>query len=132
MRLALCWELARQYDPAGATVRAEDLAAEQAIPVNYLVQILIELKSAPDRWQPARKGRRLFSPAPPVEITLGQVLRAIHGQLFDTPALSDPGALSSCARPGANFRAPLIKPLTKSPSSNWPKPAPTRRRCNYI
>ena len=37
--------LARQYHK-GVTVRAEDLAAEQGIPVNYLVQILIELKSA--------------------------------------------------------------------------------------
>ncbi len=37
--------LARQY-ASSAAVRAEDLAQEQGIPVNYLVQILIELKSA--------------------------------------------------------------------------------------
>ncbi len=26
---------------------------------------------------------------PPAEITLGDVLRAVHGQVFDSPALSD-------------------------------------------
>ena len=36
--------LARRY-AEGGSVRAEDLAAEQGIPPNYLVQILIELKA---------------------------------------------------------------------------------------
>ena len=27
---------------------------------------------------------------PPAEITLGDVLRCVHGQVFDSPALSDP------------------------------------------
>jgi Rrf2 family protein len=81
--------LARQY-PAGVAVRADDLAAEQGIPGNYLVQILIELKSAQIvRSLRGKEGGYLLARAPG-EITLGQVVRAIHGQLFDTPALTDP------------------------------------------
>jgi len=71
-------------------VRAEDVAAEQSIPPNYLVQILIELKSAGIvRSLRGKEGGYLLG-RPPGEITMGQVLRAIHGQLFDTPALGDP------------------------------------------
>lgn len=81
--------LARQFHSNGA-VRAEDLAAQQAIPVNYLVQILIELKSAQIVRSQRGKEGGYFLARPPGEITLGNVLRAIHGPLFDTPALSDP------------------------------------------
>jgi len=80
--------LARQY-PGDSAVRADDLSTEQGIPVNYLVQILIELKSAHIvRSLRGKEGGYLLA-RPPAEITFGQVLRAIHGQLFDTPALSD-------------------------------------------
>jgi Rrf2 family cysteine metabolism transcriptional repressor len=81
--------LSKQYS-SRAAVRAEDVAAEQGIPGNYLVQILIELKAAQIvRSQRGKEGGYLLA-RPPGEITMGQVLRAIHGQLFDTPALSDP------------------------------------------
>lgn len=80
--------LAREY-PSGAAVRADDLATEQGIPGNYLVQILIELKSAQIvRSVRGKEGGYLLA-RPPASITLGQVIRAIHGQIFDTPALSD-------------------------------------------
>jgi Rrf2 family protein len=80
--------LARQY-PRNTAVRADDLSAEQGIPVNYLVQILIELKSGHIVRSQRGKEGGYFLARPPAEITFGQVLRAIHGQLFDTPALSD-------------------------------------------
>jgi Rrf2 family transcriptional regulator, cysteine metabolism repressor len=81
--------LARHY-PKGGAVRAEDLADEQAIPVNYLVQILIELKSTQIvRSQRGKDGGYLLA-RPPAEISLGDVLRAVHGEMFDTPALSNP------------------------------------------
>lgn len=81
--------LSRQY-LAGLAVRADDLAAEQGVPVNYLVQILIELKSAQIvRSQRGKEGGYFLARAP-AEITMGDVLRAIHGPLFDTPALGDP------------------------------------------
>ncbi len=81
--------LSRQF-ASGVAVRADDLAEEQGIPVNYLVQILIELKSAQIvRSQRGKEGGYLLA-RPPAAITFGDVLRAIHGQLFDTPALGDP------------------------------------------
>lgn len=81
--------LARHY-PTGVALRAEDLAAEQGIPANYLVQILIELKSQGiARSVRGKEGGYLLA-KPPAEINLGDVLRAVHGTVFDTPALSDP------------------------------------------
>jgi Rrf2 family protein len=81
--------LARHYATGGA-MRAEDLAEEQGIPANYLVQILIELKSTRIvRSLRGKEGGYMLA-RPPAQITLGDVLRAIHGQLFDTPAFTDP------------------------------------------
>ena len=81
--------LARHY-PKGEALRVEDLAAEQGVPANYLVQILIELKAQGiARSVRGKEGGYLLGKAP-AEITLGDVLRAVHGTVFDTPALSDP------------------------------------------
>ncbi len=81
--------LARHY-PKGEALRVEDLAAQQTIPANYLVQILIELKAKGiARSLRGKEGGYLLGRAP-TEITLGDVLRAVHGSVFDTPALSDP------------------------------------------
>ena len=81
--------LARRY-PSGETLRVEDLAGEQCVPANYLVQILIELKAQSIvRSVRGKEGGYLLARAPS-EITLGDVLSAVHGQVFDTPALSDP------------------------------------------
>jgi len=82
-------ELARQFH-TGRALRVEDLAAEQGIPAGYLVQILIELKGQGIvRSLRGKEGGYLLA-RPPAEITLGDILRAIHGTLFDTPALTDP------------------------------------------
>jgi Rrf2 family protein len=81
--------LARHY-PTGVALRVEDLATEQGIPGNYLVQILIELKAQGiARSLRGKEGGYLLA-KPPAEITLGDVLRAVHGTVFDTPALTDP------------------------------------------
>lgn len=81
--------LARHWQ-SGETRRVEDLAAEQGVPPNYLVQILIELKS--QRIVKSVRGKEggYLLARPPVEITLGDVLRCSYGQVFDTPALGDP------------------------------------------
>lgn len=80
--------LARRF-AQGASVRAEDLAAEQGIPPNYLVQILIELKTQQIvKSQRGKEGGYLLAKAPS-EITFGDVLRSIHGEVFDSPALND-------------------------------------------
>ncbi len=76
----------------------EDLAAEQAVPANYLVQILIELKAQGiARSIRGKEGGYLLARAP-AQVTLADVLRAVHGTLFDTPALSDPDCPSELKR----------------------------------
>ena len=80
--------LARQYQ-AGGSIRVDDLAEQQGIPSNYLVQILIELKSQQIvKSQRGKEGGYLLA-RKPAEISLGDVLRAVQGEVFDTPALSD-------------------------------------------
>jgi Rrf2 family protein len=69
--------------------RVDDLAAEQGVPANYLVQILIELKSTHLVKSVRGKEGGYLLARPPAEITLGDVLRAIHGDIFESPALTD-------------------------------------------
>jgi Rrf2 family transcriptional regulator, cysteine metabolism repressor len=80
--------LARHY-PSGTAMRAEDLAAEQGVSVNYLVQILLELKAQGIARSLRGKDGGYLLVRPPADITLGDVLRALHGSVFDTPALND-------------------------------------------
>ena len=81
--------LSRHYHK-GLPRRIEDLALEQSIPANYLVQILLELKSRSIvRSLRGKEGGYLLA-RPPREVTLGDVLRCVHGPVLDTPALSDP------------------------------------------
>lgn len=81
--------LARHF-PSGEAVKVETLAGENGIPANYLVQILIELKSSHLVKSLRGKDGGYLLARPPVEITLGEVIRAVHGEVFDTPALNDP------------------------------------------
>jgi Rrf2 family cysteine metabolism transcriptional repressor len=80
--------LARHY-ASGVVMRVEDLASEQDVPGNYLVQILIELKAQGLARSVRGKAGGYMLARPPAEITLGEVLRAVHGTVFDTPALND-------------------------------------------
>jgi Rrf2 family transcriptional regulator, cysteine metabolism repressor len=80
--------LAKHY-PARTTLRVEQLAAEQGVPANYLVQILIELKAQGIvRSVRGKEGGYILAKAP-ADVTLGDVLRAVHGTIFDSPALTD-------------------------------------------
>ena len=80
--------LARHF-PNETALRIETLAAEQRVPANYLVQILIELKAQGiARSVRGKEGGYLLA-RPPAEISLGDVLRAVHGDVFDTPAIGD-------------------------------------------
>lgn len=81
--------LARHYH-SGEALKVEDLADEFEVPANYLVQILIELKAHHIVKSIRGKEGGYMLARPPAEITMGDVLRAIHGQVFDTPALGDP------------------------------------------
>lgn len=80
--------LARHY-PSGATLRIEDLAAEQGVPGNYLVQILLELKAQGIVVSVRGKEGGYLLGRPPGQITLADVLRAVHGSVFETPAIKD-------------------------------------------
>jgi Rrf2 family cysteine metabolism transcriptional repressor len=81
--------LARRHS-AGRALRLEELAAEQGIPPNYLVQILIELKSQGIVKSLRGKNGGYLLARPPAEVTMADVIRCAHGELFDSPALSDP------------------------------------------
>lgn len=83
--------LARHYGKGGA-VRVEALAAENGIPPNYLVQILLELKAQQIvKSQRGKEGGYVLA-RPPGEITFGDVLRAVHGQVFESPGANDAGS----------------------------------------
>jgi Rrf2 family transcriptional regulator, cysteine metabolism repressor len=80
--------LARRHS-AGRSVRMEELADESGIPPNYLVQILIELKSQGIvKSLRGKDGGYLLARAP-ADISLADVIRCVHGELFDSPALAD-------------------------------------------
>ena len=82
-------ELARHYGLSGIR-RVEEIASSQGIPANYLVQILLELKAKGIvRSVRGKEGGYLLA-RPPGEITLGNVLRAVHGRVFESPGHSDP------------------------------------------
>ena len=56
---------------------------------HYLVQILIELKANRIvKSQRGKEGGYLLARSP-AEISFGDVLRAVHGQVFDSPAIGD-------------------------------------------
>jgi Rrf2 family protein len=88
-------------------VTVEELAVEQNVPPNYLVQILIELKAQKIvRSVRGKSGGYLLARAPS-EITLGDVLRAVHGQVFDAPALSDKECATELRRAWGRLRDSL-------------------------
>jgi Rrf2 family transcriptional regulator, cysteine metabolism repressor len=79
--------LARHY-PEQTALRMEHLAEEQKVPPKYLPQILLELKArGVVRSVRGKEGGYLLA-RPPAEITLGDVVRAAHGPVFDTSGLS--------------------------------------------
>ncbi|MGC8744763.1 MAG: RrF2 family transcriptional regulator [Verrucomicrobiia bacterium] len=80
--------LARYYQ-TGLPQRVETIALENGIPAKYLVQILIELKSRNIvKSVRGKEGGYLLS-KPPIEITLGEIVRATHGEIIDIPAILD-------------------------------------------
>jgi len=80
--------LARHY-PTGKTMKVEDIADAQGVPANYLVQILIELKAQGIVRSVRGKEGGYSLARTPAQVSLGDVLRSVHGSVFDTPALDD-------------------------------------------
>lgn len=81
--------LARRYS-SGKAVRVEDLGREQGIPPNYLVQILIELKGEGIARSLRGKDGGYLLGRSPGEITFADVLKAVHGEIIETPAVHSP------------------------------------------
>lgn len=74
---------------SGKAVRVEKLANDHNIPANYLVQILLELKNhGLVSSQRGKDGGYLLA-KPPEDISWGDVIRCIHGPIFEPPSQSD-------------------------------------------
>jgi Rrf2 family protein len=68
----------------------EKIARRQRIPPDYLVQILLELKrSGLIQSRRGKTGGYALARAPR-QITIGDVLRAVQGEVMDLPSLADP------------------------------------------
>ncbi|HUJ11274.1 MAG TPA: Rrf2 family transcriptional regulator [Verrucomicrobiae bacterium] len=80
--------LALHY-PSTRPLRIEEIAERESIPANYLVQILIELKSK--GLIQSRRGKEggYNLAKTPREITVGDVLRAIQGDILEMPLLGE-------------------------------------------
>jgi Rrf2 family protein len=78
-----------RHHHTGVAQRVEQIATEQAVPPNYLVQILIELKAHQIVRSVRGKSGGYLLARPPASISVGDVLRCLHGEVFDSPALQD-------------------------------------------
>ena len=82
--LELAWR-----EGKGRACRAEELAAAVGTSANYLVQILLDLKTAGlVNSVRGKQGGYLLGRAA-AEISLGDVLRAVDGSVLTPPALED-------------------------------------------
>lgn len=82
----------------GKAVRVDDLAGAQAVPANYLAQILLELKAGGLVKSVRGKEGGYLLARPAAEISLGDLLRCVHGQVFESPALADPSCSAELRR----------------------------------
>jgi Rrf2 family protein len=77
------------HHPDTEPVCIDEIARQRAIPANYLVQILLELKrNGLIQSHRGKMGGYVLAKAPQ-EISLGDVLRAVHGEVLDLPHLAD-------------------------------------------
>jgi Rrf2 family protein len=82
--------LALHY-PRQVALTMDQVAEEQGLPPKYLPQILLELKAKGVVRSVRGKAGGYLLARPPAEITLGDVLRAVDGPLFDAPGLGNSG-----------------------------------------
>jgi len=99
--------LARHY-PSKAALRVEDLAAGVSVPPKYLVLILSELQGQGIVRGFRGKGGGYLLARPPAEITLGDVLRAVDGAVFDAPALNDAGCALELRRAWQRLQQAMV------------------------
>jgi Rrf2 family cysteine metabolism transcriptional repressor len=75
------------HHPNVRPLRIEEIALREAIPANYLVQILIELKSKGLIQSRRGKAGGYALAKAPRDITVGDVLRAVQGDVLEMPLL---------------------------------------------
>lgn len=82
-------EVLALHHPGVEPLCISEIARQRSIPVNYLVQILLELKRGGLIVSHRGKAGGYVLARSPREISLGDVLRAIHGAVLDLPHLAD-------------------------------------------
>lgn len=110
----------------------EELALEQGVPPNYLVQILIELKSQKIVKSVRGKSGGYLLARAPSDISLGDVLRSVHGQVFDTPALSDPNCAPELRRAWARLRDAMEATADETTFQQLIEEASAKEKMYYI
>ena len=83
-------EVLALHHPSEKPLPIDQIARQRSIPANYLVQILLELKR--NGLIQSRRGKTggYVLAKPPHQISLGDILRAVHGEVLDLPHLIDP------------------------------------------
>src|SRR5215831_7044184 len=77
------------HHPNSRPLRIEEISEREGIPANYLVQIMIEVKS--NGLLQSRRGKAggYVLARQPKEITVGDVLRAVEGDVMEVPLLTE-------------------------------------------
>jgi Rrf2 family transcriptional regulator, cysteine metabolism repressor len=76
------------HHPNSQPMRIEEIARQENIPANYLVQILIELKGKGLIRSRRGKAGGYVLAKQPKEITFGDVIRAMHGEIVEMSSLA--------------------------------------------
>ena len=77
------------HHPDSRPMTIEEIAGKESIPAKYLVQILIELKGKGLIQSRRGKAGGYMLAKTPREITVGDVLRAIQGDVLEMPMLQE-------------------------------------------
>jgi Rrf2 family cysteine metabolism transcriptional repressor len=77
------------HHPNSRPLRIEEIAKRESIPANYLVQILIALKSKGLIQSHRGKAGGYVLAKHPREVTVGDVVRAVEGDMIELSSLSD-------------------------------------------
>ena len=81
-------EALARHHPSERPLCIEEIARRQALPANYLVQILNDLRSKGLIQSRRGKAGGYTLARPPAEITVGDVLRAVNGEIVELSALA--------------------------------------------
>ncbi len=84
-------EALARHHPNLQPLRIEEIARRESIPANYLVQILNELKTKSIIASRRGKAGGYVLAKAPREITVGDVLRAVNGEIVELSSIAGTG-----------------------------------------